>query len=68
VRNKKKPWIGANVTEAEFNAIHEFAAKVERRSVAALIRLLLDDYMHNRLMRVPGIGESTALQLLSDKS
>ncbi len=49
----KRHLIGVNVSEDEKAKIEAFARDIERRPVAAMVRIVLDDYMNGRLVRVP---------------
>ena len=49
----KRHLIGVNVSEDEKAKIEAFAREIERRPVAAMVRIVLDDYMNGRLIRVP---------------
>ncbi len=54
----KRHLIGVNVSEDEKAKIEAFAREIERRPVAAMVRIVLDDYMNGRLIRVPRHAEN----------
>ena len=60
---EKRSYIGANVTPEFKTRIAAYGRRYERRSTADFIRILAEDYMAGRLVRIPApprVGEFDA--------
>jgi len=56
-KNVRNDLVTVRVSTEEKDRIDTFARDVERRPVSSMVRLILEDYMDGRLVRVPEQSE-----------